>query len=321
MDPLDLPPTDRVLDVVIDTDPMNEVDDQFAIAWALLRPDRLRVRALHAAPWISDERVYADTDPLVDRPRHEERTRPSVGPGEGQRQALLELRNLVAVLGSDTPVVAGADRFLPDATTPVPSDAVDSLISLAHEDREGPLYVIGIACATNLASALLTDPTIASKVCVVWTSAHPSFWPGQVASYNLTLDLPASRVLLDGPAPLVYLPGYYVGEELRTTRAELEQHVRGQGAVGDYLWQTWEDHWMTRTRQPGFSKVIWDLINVAYLVDPAWLATGLVPAPVLGADRRWHRPPGRHLIREATDIDRDAVFGDLFRVLRAGRQL
>ena len=46
---LALPRTDRVLDVVIDTDPVNEVDDQFAVAWALLRPDRLRVRALLAA--------------------------------------------------------------------------------------------------------------------------------------------------------------------------------------------------------------------------------------------------------------------------------
>ncbi|MEO6204035.1 MAG: nucleoside hydrolase, partial [Mycobacteriales bacterium] len=312
---------DRVLDVVIDTDPMNEIDDQFAIAWALLRPDRLRVRALHAAPWISDERVYAETDPEVDRPRHEQRTRPSVGPAEGQRQALQELRHLVDLLGTETPVVAGADRFLPDATTPVPSDAVDNLLCLAHEEREGPLYVLGIACATNLASALLTDPSIAPKVCVVWTSAHPSFWPRAVASYNLMLDLHASRVLLDSGVPLVYLPGYYVWEELRTTRAELEQHVRGQGPVGDYLWQTWEDHWMTRTREPGFSKVIWDLINVAYLLEPSWLATDLVPSPVLGEDLRWHHPPGRHLIREAHDIDRDAVFGDLFNALRARRQL
>lgn len=316
MDPLDLPPTDRVLDVVIDTDPMNEIDDQFAIAWALLRPDRLRVRALHAAPWISDEKVYAETDPAVDRPRHERQIRPSVDPAEGQRQAAAELRTIVDLMGVDVPVLAGADRFLPDSSTPVLSPAVDNLIALAHEPREDPLYVLGIAAATNLASALLVDPTIAPKTCVVWTSAQPTFWPGPVASYNLTLDLHAARLLFDSGVPLVYLPGYYVGEELRTTRAELEQHVKGTGAVGDYLWGTWEAHWMTRSRRPGFSKVIWDLINVAYLVDPSWLTTRVLPSPRLTEDLHWEHDPARHLIREAVDMDRDAVFGDLFRVLR-----
>jgi purine nucleosidase len=319
MNPLDLPATDRVLDVVIDTDPMNEIDDQFAVAWALLRPDRLRIQALHAAPWVSDEKIYAGTDPEVDRPRHAQRTRPSVEAAEGQRRAYAELQRLVELTGVTTPVVAGADRFLPDASTPVLSPAVDSLIALAHEPRVDPLYVLGIACATNLASALLVDPTIAPKICVVWTSAQPSFWPGPVASYNLNLDLPASRVLFDSGVPLVYLPGYYVGEELRTTRSELEQHVRGQGPVGDYLWQTWEEHWMTSTRRPGFSKVIWDLVNVAYLLDPSWLSTHLVPSPVLSEAMHWDHPAGRHLIREAYDVDRDSVFGDLFAVLERSR--
>ena len=316
MDRLALPPTDRILDIVIDTDPMNEVDDQFAIVWALLRPDRLRVRALLAAPWQSDEKTYLSTDPTVDQGRHADRVRQAVGPAEGQRQAVEELRRLVALLEVDVPVHGGADRFLPDEATPVPSAATEALISLAHEDREGPLYVLGIACATNLASALLLDPSIASRVQVVWTSAHPSWWPRPTASYNLSLDLPASRVLFDSGVPLVYLPGYTVGEELRTTRAELEMHVKGHGPVGDYLWQTWESHWMTRSTEPGYSKVIWDLINVAYVLEPAWVATDIVPAPVLGVDLRWEHPAGRHDIREAWDLDRDACFGDLFRLLR-----
>ncbi len=315
MDPLDLPRTDRVLDVVIDTDPMNEIDDQFAIAWALLRPDRLRVRALLAAPWRSDEKVYAETDPAVDAPRHERRIRPSVPPEQGQRLAERELRRIVDVTGVEVPVHAGAAGFLPASELPTATPASEALVALAHEERDGPLYVLGIACATNLATALLLDPSIAGRICVVWTSAHPTWWPRPTASYNLSLDLRASRVLFDSGVPLVYLPGYTVGEELRTTREELERHVRGAGPVGDYLWRTWEEHWMTGARTPGFSKVIWDLVNVAYVLEPSWLATELRPSPVLDDDLRWRDVPGRHLIREAYDLDRDACFGDLFRVL------
>ena len=37
--------------VVIDTDAANEIDDQFALAWALLSPTQLDVLAVYAAPF------------------------------------------------------------------------------------------------------------------------------------------------------------------------------------------------------------------------------------------------------------------------------
>ena len=37
--------------VVIDTDAANEIDDQFALAWALLSPGQLQVDAVYAAPF------------------------------------------------------------------------------------------------------------------------------------------------------------------------------------------------------------------------------------------------------------------------------
>ena len=37
--------------LVIDTDTANEIDDQFALAWALLSPDRLDVQAVTAEPF------------------------------------------------------------------------------------------------------------------------------------------------------------------------------------------------------------------------------------------------------------------------------
>ena len=43
-------PTEEIVDVVIDTDAYNEVDDQFAIAWALRSPERVNVEAVYAAP-------------------------------------------------------------------------------------------------------------------------------------------------------------------------------------------------------------------------------------------------------------------------------
>lgn len=44
--------------MVIDTDTFNEVDDQIALAYLLRNPDRLRLQAIYAAPFLNEK---ADT--------------------------------------------------------------------------------------------------------------------------------------------------------------------------------------------------------------------------------------------------------------------
>ena len=62
----------------------------------------------------------------------------------------------------------------------------------------------------------------------------------------------------------------------------------------------------------GYTKVIWDLINVAWLMNPSWVPTELLRAPRFGDDTRWHHDPdNRHWSREAYAIDRDGIFLDL----------
>jgi len=51
--------------MVLDTDTYNEVDDQFAVVYALRSPERLRVEALYAAPFHNDR-----SSGPADGPRH-----------------------------------------------------------------------------------------------------------------------------------------------------------------------------------------------------------------------------------------------------------
>ena len=304
---------DGPVEVVLDTDVTNEIDDQFAIAWALLRPDRLRVRALHAAPY--SHATHLVNDPALvtalERERIDEMVRELghelvVDPADGVERAAQECRVLAELCGVDVPVVDGSRAFLADEQTTVPSEAVDSLLALAHEERDGPLYVLAIGAATNVASALLADPSVRERIVVVWTSAYPSFWPYPNASFNLVQDLPASRVLFESGVPLVYLPGYYVGEQLRVSLPELRENVRGQGAIGDHLYDLAASSPFLGA-VPGATKVIWDLINVAWVLDPSWLQTALVRTPRLAPDLRWQDAgPDRHVMREAHGVQRDA---------------
>jgi hypothetical protein len=94
---------------------------------------------------------------------------------------------------------------------------------------------------------------------------------------------------------------------------EMQAYVKGRGAIGDYLYQIFcdftHDHY-------AWSKVIWDISTIGYLVCPEWVPTEVRPSPVLCDDATWGpEDPARHPFRVATDLRRDQVFGDLFRKL------
>ena len=92
--------------------------------------------------------------------------------------------------------------------------------------------------------------------------------------------------------------------------------------MGDYLHQLFTDNplWPVLGRPPAahYSWVIWDLINIAWLLNPQWVPSTLVRTPRLGVDLRWEADAGRHWMREAHGVQRDAIFGDLFGKLGLG---
>jgi inosine-uridine nucleoside N-ribohydrolase len=135
--------------------------------------------------------------------------------------------------------------------------------------RSGPLYVAAIGAITNVASALLLEPAIADRIVVVWLGGHPPYWP-TAREFNLQGDVPAAQVLFDCGVPLVQIPCKNVAEHLRTTLPEMAAYVRGQGAIGDYLYGIFEDY---HDDHFAYSKVIWDISAVAYLNRPEWVPT------------------------------------------------
>ncbi len=121
-------------------------------------------------------------------------------------------------------------------------------------------------------------------------------------------------MLFDSGVPLVHIPCMGVTSHLHTTVAELEAYVAGRGAIGDYLVDIvkgyHDDHF-------AWSKVVWDVAAVAWLLDPDWVPTELVSSPILTDRGTWSVDRGRPLIRAATYVRRDPIFRDLFIKLSA----
>jgi inosine-uridine nucleoside N-ribohydrolase len=300
------PVTGRVR-VVVDTDAANEIDDQFALAYAILSPERLSVEAVYAAPFQRPAPGVHDAE----SPGF------SVSPAEGMAQSHAEIMRVLEALDAQDlaeRVRLGAEEWLPDAETSVPNPAADDLIARSRQGQPdaGPLYVLALGAPTNVASALVAAPDIAARVVVVWLGGNGTWWsPG--AEYNAAQDLHASRVLLGSGVPLVHVPCYQVTEKLMTTQHEIEQRVAGRGAIGAYLAQIFRDFDHASARM----KPLWDLGPIAWLVQPAWCPSILTRSPVLHDDLSWGHQPSRHLIREIRDVDADAILNDFFAKLPA----
>lgn len=332
--------------VAIDTDTRNEIDDQYALAWALLSQDVLKIEGVYAEPYTFQHRIDEIVQSLDIREnlnnatdaerellnryagqiaRYEEkgidpRTIRLNTPGEGMEGSYQEILTVFQKMNepADGLVFRGSDRYLTSLDEPVRSPAAEHLIERALAgSSDDPLYIVGIGCVTNIASALLMAPEICDRVVVTWTAGFPTFAPYPNHSFNLEQDVLSAQVLFDSGVPLVYLPGYYIGAQLGLSLPEMEAWVRGQGAIGDYLYHLYthnplyelfgiDDHF-------GRTWIIWDLINIAWLLNPDWVPSELVTAPELTDDRYWRRTkPDRHLIREAYEINRDAIFRDFF---------
>jgi purine nucleosidase len=279
--------------MVLDTDTFNEIDDQFAVVYSLKSHEQMQVEAFYAAPFYNDL---------------------STGPKDGMEKSYLELHKISALLPemADIPIFRGSEAYLSDPEKPVESEAARNLVERAMASSEDdPLYVVAIGAITNVASAILIEPSIIEKIVIVWLGGHALHWP-DTKEFNLHQDLFASRIVLDSGVPLVLIPCAGVTSHLTTTLSELRDYVKEKGSIGQYLYQTYKD---CMNEHFANSRVIWDISAIAYLIQPEWLPNELVHSPLLSEDFRWSFDPSRHFIRYVHYIHRDSVFRDLFQKL------
>lgn len=272
-----------VTQIVLDTDTKNEIDDQFAVVYALLS-ENIQCDAIYAAPFknslfpsasLGMEASYEEIHTVLDR--------------MGDRGRI------------DT-VLRGSSTFITETGRPDENPAVQDLINRCRTS-EKPVTVVAVGALTNIASALMIEPEIARNMTVLWLGGHPEYWP-TAREFNLSGDLKASQVVFDSGVPLILFPCKNVAEHIRSVPAEMDRYVRPCGAIGEYLTEIFTDHIPGEVR----SKVIWDLAPLAWLNNPAWLPSKVIPTPRLTDEHTWDnsdtsRPP----MRIATDAHRDQI--------------
>lgn len=283
------PPKGR-LRMVLDTDTFNEIDDQFAVVYSLLSSNKLQVEAFNAAPF------------------HNEL---STGPKDGMEKSYQELQELLRIMKrEDIPIYKGSESYMADAETPVESDAARNIVTRALDsDLNDPLYVVAIGAISNVASAILMNPSIIERIVVVWLGGNALHWP-HTKEFNLVQDIHASRIIVNSGVPLMMVPCMGVASHLQTTLSEIREFVKPQGEIGEFLYQRFQDCEQDHYAR---SRVIWDMSVIGWLNNPEWVPAQLVHSPYISDDFRWSHDASRHLIRAADYVNRDAIFKDFFK--------
>lgn len=146
-------------------------------------------------------------------------------------------REVLALCGRrDVPVVAGSNA--PDAGV---SAAARAIVAEALRDDPRPLYLCAGAGLTEVAAALRLEPSIASRMTLVWIGGpeHPGLAvppPGAMPiEYNLLIDVPAAAEVFASALPIEQFPRDAYRQPLASV-AELRVRMRTAGELGRHLY-------------------------------------------------------------------------------------
>lgn len=290
----------KPVDVVLDTDTYNEIDDQYALAYLLKNGDKLKCKAIYAAPFFNNK---------------------STSPEDGMYKSYDEIMKVLDFMGlgeMKANVYKGSTTYLPDENTPVESEAARHLVNLAGGyTKENPLYVVAIGAITNIASAIIMDKSITEKIVIVWLGGHALEWPHN-KEFNLYQDVAAARIIFGCGAPFVQLPCNGVVSAFASTKPELEKWFIGTTKIGDYLARNTIE-FMSEYHKDDYpwSKVIWDVTAVAWLLNEKgrFMSERIIHAPIPEYDHHYALSQDTHFMKYVYNINRDALFNDLIEKL------
>ena len=144
--------------------------------------------------------------------------------------------------GSTIPVYHGSNTGMLNDSIPVKSEAVNFIIKESlRSDTKLPLYILCGAGLTEIASALLTDPSIASKATLIWIGGpeYPDLAlppPGYSnPEYNLNIDIAAGKVVFNKSTINIWQIPRDAYRQALLPYSELLTKVKPNGKLGSYL--------------------------------------------------------------------------------------
>ncbi|MEM9258842.1 MAG: nucleoside hydrolase [Bacteroidota bacterium] len=257
-------PREQPIKFILDSDTANEIDDLFAIAFAL-GEDKIDFLGLNSAQWFhvwsGDSTVYQS---------------------QKLNEDLLRIADRM-----DLPHPLGADIIMGKPWgdyDPRDSPAAQFIIDQAMALPEGEkLVVMCIGASTNLASAIALEPAIKERI-VAYTLGFRYDFAGHFWNkdeFNIRRDLNAANYLFNAEGLELHIMPISVAIKYAWDMEETFAHLAECGEMGTYLRRRWETN---ATNQP--TRIMWDVALLQGFLKPMQAPEIHVATPPENTQRR-----------------------------------
>lgn len=289
--------------VILDSDANNELDDQHAIAYTLFNGNDFDVEGI-----------------TINRTRH----------GGDVEQHFKEAERVVKLCHLDQKITVyrGANGSFDEIKGHLTQstfdgvDAVNFIIERSRATSRRKLVLLPVGKLTNIALALHKDPSIASKVRIVWLgSNYPA--PGE---YNQDNDIPSLNYILDTNVDfeiaLVRYGKPSGTDAVRASLSEIKTKMPGLGpriadpVVGRHgkAFSTFGDYSVDLFNNMGHeSRAMFDMAAVAIVKNPSWARPSRIPSPKLVEGKWVERPENPRKITLWENFDKVEIMKDFYR--------
>lgn len=232
----------------------------------------------------------------------------------------------------------GAPGKITSPGTPIHSPGAQAIIDEAlRTDTQTPLYVAVGGGLTEVASALMIAPQIASRFTLVWIGGEA--YPAGGWEYNLNIDPLAAQFIFNETAVPIWQVPRPVYATCVVSVSELQAFVAPCGAIGDWLYRKLitASQTFARTFNTGETWTLGDSPLVVLTALQDWVPGGFgkpmkyertgsstfeeITAPHLGRSGAYEARGEGRKIRVYKSVDTRLMFNDFFAKLRlnAGR--
>ncbi|KPF87928.1 hypothetical protein IP81_18640 [Novosphingobium sp. AAP83] len=235
------------------------------------------------------------------------------------------------------PIVAGLQQPLASRGSARSTAATAAIIREAMRTDTGlPLFYSAGGSLTDIATAWLAAPQIASRLRLVWIGGneHPDLAPPPPGSieteYNFTLDPLAARTIFNESDIEIWQVPRNAFRQMLFSHAELEELSRS-GPLGKFLsQQIAATHTRLSANLPKFifndgesfmlgdtALVTLTALQSAFQMDTSSSAYSLRPTPIVNEDGSYTANPHGRLMRVYKQIDTRLTFADMLAKFRA----
>lgn len=261
------------VDVVMICDTMNEIDDQFAISYAL-GSEKVNVLG-----------VISCQNTLVHGPN-------STTIYKEEADRILSLADR-----SQTPSLKGAQFPMEHRSHGQNSEGLEFIVDLANSGT--PFSILATGPATDVAALQLLHPEIANAIPVIWAGSFPDEVTWKKFKYgelNARADIHSWRVVYEEVKNLVVLPGWPGVAKVAVDPDSFVKELRELNhPLTDYLAEISEKWGAGKVKLDMDAgrkqKVLWDIVNVAYYAVPDAVTCEINPIPYVDAagSMYWHQ--------------------------------